>query len=248
MSIATKICLIFVILAGGIGIYLGAVRIPRQIAKLKDEKSASDLRVKTAENAKKAIEKDRDIFKSESETKGVEITSTKKELEDEKAKFETMKKAIDDAVAEKDAAELRAAKAKKDIEDLTQKSGDLPKKLQTELKAANDKLTALEAEKMKLAEDLKIAMAKIPSEGGSLPDGLSGKITAVDPKWDFVVLNIGAKAGVQNGGELTVSRAGKLIGRVKVTKVEANHSIGNMMKAWKKADVLEGDAVSVVKY
>lgn len=248
MSITTKICLIFVILAGGFGIYLGAVQIPPQISKLKEEKAASDAKILTTENAKKAVEKDRDLAKTELDTKGAEITDLNKQLKAEQDKILPLQKAAEAAVAEAEVAKLEAKRQEK-LAEAASKGGDAQlKSLQADLKAAQQKIVTAENEVKKLTEELKLAKAQAPSESGNLPEGLSGKITAVDPKWDFVVLNIGAKAGVQNGGEMTVSRAGKLIGRVKITKVEANHSIGNMLKAWKKGDALEGDAVSVVKF
>lgn len=248
MSITTKICLIFVILAGGFGIYLGAGQIPPRVSRLKEEKGAADLKFAQADNAKKTAEKERDLAKTESDTKGVEVVDLKKQVKDEQDKNGPLQKAAEAAVAEAEKVKLDAERAMKEAEKTSTSGSDQLKKLQGDLKAANDKLGIAESEKKKLAEELKLAKAQAPSEPGGLPEGLSGKITAVDPKWDFVVLNIGAKAGVQNGGEMTVSRAGKLIGRVKITKVEANHSIGNMLKAWKKGDALEGDAVSVVKY
>jgi len=39
-----------------------------------------------------------------------------------------------------------------------------------------------------------------------LPPELKGKILVVDPKWDFVVLDIGAEQGVIQDGEMLVSR------------------------------------------
>lgn len=250
MSIATKICLIIVILAGGFGIYLGAVQIPPQISKLKEEKAASDGKIILAENAKKAVEKDRDSFKNESETKGVEVEDLKKQVKAEQDKIGPLQKVAEVAVAEAEKAKLDAARATEQAKTSSLSGSDQLKKVQADLKAASDKLATAESEKKKISDELKMALAKIPGEGGSLPDGLTGKITAVDPKWDFVLLNIGAKAGVQNGAEMIVSRAGKLIGRVKITKVEPNHSIGNMMKTWKvndpkgkPIDATEGDTV-----
>ncbi len=250
MSIATKICLILVILAGGFGIFQGAVSIPPKISKLKDEKAASDMRVGTAENAKKAIEKDRDSFKTEAENQRVEVETQKTLVKAEQDKIAPLQKAAELAVAEAEKAVLDLAREKKMAEDATKGGSEQVKKLAADLKAAESKLAAVEGAKKKLEEELILAKSQAPPSTGSgtLPEGLSGKITAVDPKWDFVVLSIGAKSGVLNGGEMSVSRAGKLIGRVKITKVEPAISIGSMIKAWKKGEVMEGDVVSVVKY
>lgn len=76
-----------------------------------------------------------------------------------------------------------------------------------------------------------------------LPTGLKGKVVAVDPKWDFVVLDIGANQGVLERGELLVNREGKLVAKVRVTSVEASRCVANVMPEWKQAEVMEGDQV-----
>jgi hypothetical protein len=76
-----------------------------------------------------------------------------------------------------------------------------------------------------------------------LPPGLKGKILAVDPRYDFVVLDIGGQQGVIEKGQMLVNRDGKLIGKVRITKVEPNRSIANVLPEWKQGDVQEGDLV-----
>jgi hypothetical protein len=73
---------------------------------------------------------------------------------------------------------------------------------------------------------------------------LHGKIIVVDPKWDFVVLNIGEDQGVKPEGELLVSREGKLVAKVIVRTVEKDRSIANLVPGWKLGDMFEGDEVS----
>jgi cell shape-determining protein MreC len=66
----------------------------------------------------------------------------------------------------------------------------------------------------------------------------------VDPKWDFVVLNIGQDQGVLENGELLVSREGKLVAKIVVRSVEKNRCIANVVPGWKLGEVIEGDEVS----
>jgi len=72
---------------------------------------------------------------------------------------------------------------------------------------------------------------------------LRGKIVVVDPKWDFVVLNIGEDQGVLENGELLVSREGKLLAKVIVRSVQKDRAIANLVPGWKFSDVMEGDDV-----
>ena len=73
---------------------------------------------------------------------------------------------------------------------------------------------------------------------------LKGKILVVDPKWDFVVLNIGDDQGLKENSELLVSRDGKLVAKVIVRTLEKGRSIANLVPGWKLGEVIEGDEVS----
>jgi hypothetical protein len=73
---------------------------------------------------------------------------------------------------------------------------------------------------------------------------LHGKILVVDPKWDFVVLDIGEDQGVIPAGELLVSRDGRLVAKVVVRSVQKDRCIANIIPGWKLGDMIEGDEVS----
>lgn len=77
-----------------------------------------------------------------------------------------------------------------------------------------------------------------------LPPDLQGKVVAVDPKWNFVVIDVGQRQGVLARGEILISREGKLVARVKVRDVENDRCIANVMPGWKLADIFEGDVAS----
>ena len=80
-----------------------------------------------------------------------------------------------------------------------------------------------------------------------LPTGLRGKVLVVDPKYDFVVLNIGRDQGAKERGEMMVSRGGKLIGKVQIASVQKDRCVANILPNWKPADprlqVMEEDEV-----
>jgi hypothetical protein len=76
-----------------------------------------------------------------------------------------------------------------------------------------------------------------------LPAGLKGKILVSDPKWDFVVLNVGQDEGAAEDGDLLVSRDGKLVAKVRIHTVQKGRSIANVLPGWKITDVMEGDLV-----
>jgi myosin heavy subunit len=76
-----------------------------------------------------------------------------------------------------------------------------------------------------------------------LPPGLKGMVMAVDPKWDFVVLNIGENQGVLKDGEMLVSRDGKLVAKIIVRSVQRDRSIANLVPGWQLGEIIEGDEV-----
>jgi septal ring factor EnvC (AmiA/AmiB activator) len=76
-----------------------------------------------------------------------------------------------------------------------------------------------------------------------LPAGLKGTVTAVDPKYGFVVLNIGEDSGVVRRGVMIVARGDKFIGKVRISKVENNTSVANVIPSWSQGPIMEGDQV-----
>jgi hypothetical protein len=76
-----------------------------------------------------------------------------------------------------------------------------------------------------------------------LPPGTKGNIVAVDPKYDFVILDIGEQQGVLPNAKMLVNRDGKLVGRIQITSVEPNRSVANVLQEWKQDEISEGDQV-----
>jgi hypothetical protein len=76
-----------------------------------------------------------------------------------------------------------------------------------------------------------------------LPTGLKGKIVVVDPKFDFVILNIGKDQGVLERGEMMINRDGRLLGKVRIASVQKDRCIANILPDWKRGEIMEGDEV-----
>ena len=122
-------------------------------------------------------------------------------------------------------------------------------KLSRALKEAQEAVEIVNEEKMVLQRakarvEARLAKYEGPDPTVRLRADLRGKILVVDPKWDFVVLNIGQDQGVLEDGELLVSREGKLVAKVIVRSVEKNRCIANVIPGWKLGEVIEGDEVS----
>lgn len=82
-----------------------------------------------------------------------------------------------------------------------------------------------------------------PNAPVAMKVGLKGKVVAVDPKWNFVVLDVGADQGALERGEMLVNRNGKLVAKIRITTVEHNRCIANVLPEWSWSNILEGDQV-----
>jgi cell shape-determining protein MreC len=76
-----------------------------------------------------------------------------------------------------------------------------------------------------------------------LPTGLRGKVIAVDPKYNFVVLNIGEDQGVKERGVMMINHDGRLLGKVRIKSVSKDRCVANILTDWKRGEVMEGDEV-----
>jgi hypothetical protein len=81
-----------------------------------------------------------------------------------------------------------------------------------------------------------------PNQRPQMP-GVRGTVLAVDPKYDFVILDIGEDDGVKERGELLVNRNGQFVGKLEISTVQSKRSVANVLPGWKRDEVMEGDVV-----
>jgi hypothetical protein len=62
-----------------------------------------------------------------------------------------------------------------------------------------------------------------------LAKGTEGRVLAVNPAWNFVVLSLGDKQGISNNTELLVKRGTRFLGKVRITSVEPSTSIADIV-------------------
>ncbi len=90
-----------------------------------------------------------------------------------------------------------------------------------------------------------IVVRSLPSsesgKGKNEPVSSSGKILAVNPDSNFVVIDMGSSAGVKTGDSFNVYRSGKSIGSVEVIQVRGNISACDIKK--KSTAFIIGDSV-----
>ena len=194
-----------------------------------------------------------------------ELAKTKNELSQTQQELAETKTDRDKAVVRADAQTKRADELNDKLGKVTQerdeaqnslaayKATDLTPdqvfKLSKDLKNARAEVEVVNGEKVVLLHTItrltnELAKYIGPDNVVKLRADLRGKIVAVDPKWDFVVLNVGEDQGVISEGEMLVSRSGKLVAKIIVRSVQKDRSIANLVPGWKLGEIIEGDEVS----
>jgi hypothetical protein len=215
---------------------------------------------------------DRNGQRSQKEQAQTELASTKKTLAKTEADLKQTQQQLADAQTAREKALADLASQTKRANDLSDKLAKTTQerdvaqdnlqaytssgltaaqvaKLNKTLKDTEDEVAALNDEKKVLMRTRDRLQSRLDQLIGVSPDillraDLRGKIVAVDPKWDFVVLDIGDDQGVKENAELLVSRDGKLVAKVIVSRLDKDRCIANVIPGWKLGDVIEGDEVS----
>jgi hypothetical protein len=113
--------------------------------------------------------------------------------------------------------------------------------LQSQVDDLRRQLDSAEKEKAFLSEKLQEAQerASQPKEAkkrretaretGPRRTGLRGTVLAANQAYNFVVLNLGARQGVEPSAEMLVLRDGTLIGKIRISSVEPATAIGDII-------------------
>ena len=238
-----RVALILAVLAAIGSLALSFTVTKPKIEGLVQERADLQANLATAEAAKTEAEKKAKAATAVADKKTAELAATQKDLETAAEAAKTQRARADKYFADynKTLAEKNSAQ-----EQLAQWSGtglkpDQVLAMKAELKATKDLAGVLSDEKSILQRNvasLKNKLAKYEDESQvvAMP-GLKGSVVTVDPKWEFVVINVGSQQGALEGGLLMVRRGDKLVGKVKIVSVEANRSVANVLPAWKQGDV-----------
>ena len=247
IRISLILAIIAALAAGTLNILLVRDKITTLISQRDDERGKKQQALSDLSKAKTELTKSQDTLKQ-----------TTQDLAD--AKSERDKAVVTATAQTKRADELsdKLAKTTQERDDTQNQlaaykatgiTADQVGKLSRALKESQEEVAVVNEEKIVLqraVDNLKTRLAKYegPDPTIKMRANLRGKILVVDPKWDFVVLNIGQDQGVKEEGELLVSRDGRLVAKVIVRSLEKDRCIANVMPGWKLGEVIEGDEVS----
>jgi len=248
-----RICLIVAILGAGAVVAVNFVMVKPAVETVIQDRA-------TQKEGKEAAQKDLATAKKDLTTARTTLTNTTKTLATTKTELDAAKNNAQALEAKNTALTDQLAKAtanNEKSEALLEKWNQMkitPKDvvaLQDNLKKIAMARDGAEAESKLFSTQLSLTQDELNRLKGTnnvnevppLPAGLKGRVLAVDPKYGFVVLNIGNDKGVLTNGIMMVSREGTLIGKVQIAGVEDAQSVANILPAWRRGEVMEGDDV-----
>jgi Tfp pilus assembly protein PilE len=255
-NMLTRICLIVAILAGLAVGALNFIKVKEKITTLQttlktteDTLATTQGTLRTAESNLKKATSDLATTKQQRDSA---VAERDKANTDKIAAEKKMQKAVDDLTASTTA--LKDAQSKLGAYEASGLTPAQAMNASKQIKDLQATITGMGEENKIIANKLRKALAdlallKDPDMRPFLPATLQGKVVVFDPKWDFVILNVGEDQGVVENGELLVNRNGKLIAKVIVRNVQKDRCIANIVPGWKLANetIVEGDSVIPAK-
>jgi cell shape-determining protein MreC len=117
--------------------------------------------------------------------------------------------------------------------------------LSEEVKVAKGEQKMLSAAKEKTEAELKKLREQIEmiTPGGTKSISLSGRILAVNPTWNFVILDLGKNDQVVEGLTMVIYRGEKMIGKIKTVTVDAQTSVADVLPGTPATAIEVGDQV-----
>lgn len=246
----TRISLIIVILAGIGAIVFGQMQVKKKIDETIQARDTYGTNWKKEEARANNLDKELATTKEKLTATETELATTKAALDKKDAEIALINAELGrtrDALT-RARGELGATQAKVTAYEATGLQPDEIKEVIARLKKSLDDIKGLEmavVEGNRRIGGLEARIRELVGDDASviLPAGLKGKIITVDPKWDFVVINLGKNDGVLLNGQMLVSRDGKLLAKVRIVNVQDDKAIANVMAGWRLDDILEGDTV-----
>ena len=208
-------------------------------------KKVSELTLKLQETKDRiaSITEELDKEKSAHQAVAKELDQVKSDMEQQKAGRQDVENKL--AQAENDGRQL-----KEQLKTITQQKADLEIKIKNMESSANgvelgkvvvnSEATAIPNAKVATTDKKVTAPAKVAAPSQVKP--LEGKVTVVNKEYNFAVINLGQKDGINIGDQFSVSRDGKIIGDLKVEKVHESMSAAGFAAELKDL-IKENDSV-----
>jgi len=171
---------------------------------------------------------------AEAENKAVKAEAELTQLQKEKSDLQSKVDANHDEIA---SLQKRIEEAEKTAKPAASPAAASTPELQAQLDDARNQLDSAEKEKSFLSEKLQATQRRSAQpqeekkrrEAGARKPSVRGNVLAVNQAYNFVVLNLGARQGVEPNSEMLVLREGTLIGKIRISSVEPATAIGDII-------------------
>jgi hypothetical protein len=208
-------------------------KVEKHLAEVKSS-LASDI------DGRKKTEAERDQIVTQTEAVKPKIEAVTKEIEDQQSTLETVtgrwtevKKQVDDAGG--------IEQLKQQLTSLSQQKATLDSEV-ADLKGQTASVTSRFNSLNDVIADLR--RRETWQARGIIQDGFRASIVQVDRAYGFITLNAGNNRGVVGGATLDIKRGGSIVGQAKVTNVEQNYAVADLVGV-NATDVQVGDTVAV---
>jgi hypothetical protein len=212
--------------------------------KLRAEVTESEISRQNADQLRAKREKDLKGREAAVAGANAKFGDTQTKVANTEAELLKMQTEKNDLQAKLRANEAEIADLRKRIENANTKpaAGASPAtvsaaELQTQLDDAKKQLDAAEREKVLLADKMKSSQERstqLETEKKQRPvtvksPGIRGTVLAVNQAYNFVVLSLGGRQGVEANTEMLVMRGGTFIGKIRISSVEPTTAIGDII-------------------
>ncbi|HVM60315.1 MAG TPA: hypothetical protein VMV72_05545 [Verrucomicrobiae bacterium] len=177
------------------------------------------------------------------------LTTTKTALDQKTQESDTLRTQLTEATNQLAQTKSDLATVQATISNITNALAALDIKDITSIDKFKDKIISMGEENKVLGQQLVVLHATnelLQAEIEVLrttPVGLRGHVSVVDPKWGFVVMDVGHSQRVQPDSEFLVYRDSKFVAKVQVTSVAANDCIAQILPDYLKHPPQAGDLV-----
>lgn len=252
---AIKILLILALLTGGGSIAVSHFMVKPRIEKAEKAEKENMQKFQAESAAKARVQSELNETKQTLETTKTELETTKTSLAAKTTEAEAANAKVNELTGtvnakNKEIADIKAANAEfvafgKPMSDIKATYAKLPVVIkERDVFTAENKVLQVEVNRLK-NKMRELDKNSLIAPAVRLPAGLSGKVVSVDPRYEFVIINVGGKQGALVDGEMVITRNGEMVGKLRIATVEPDYSVANIIQSWKKKDAVEGDTVLV---
>lgn len=180
----------------------------------------------------------------------VELQQEKSAKDEAKALIEQLRLDLEQQKGLRQDLEKKLSQAQKDVEKIQAQLKELESRkqeLETKIKDLGARSSGVELGKIVVESEVALVKSEtaepVKAEGKSPVSELEGKILVVNKDYNFVVINLGSKDGIDIGNVFSVYHGNKYIGDIKVEKIHDSMSAAGFVVADIKDKILEGDKV-----